>query len=242
MNAVRTIFALAVSFVIAGNVMAAEEKQTPEGKRPRQAMMDHWVMLQGLSLTEDQKVKVEVIRQEYAPKFKEVHVTIEGVLTDEQRKARDEAVKAARAAGKRGEEVWDAAKSAVTLTDEQKGKMADARRAMQVLRKEAHEKVMAVLTTEQKEQLKKPHQGMRGPRDIGWRGEMLKCLNLTTEQQAKIDELKKEYAPKFQEARKEIVTLRKEVHEKVLAYLTPEQKEQLQQACPKAPESKPEGK
>lgn len=242
MKAVTTMLALAVSLVIVGNLSAAEEKRAPEGRHPHQATMDRWAMLQGVNLTDDQKAKVEAVKQEYGAKFKEDRGKIDSILTEAQRKARDEAVKAARAAGKRGEEVWTAAKAAVTLTDEQKAKMAEVRKGGEALRKEAHEKIMAILTTEQKEQLKKSHEGMRGHPQMGRGGEMLEGLNLTDEQKANVAEIRKEYAPKLEEAGKDVKALRKEVHEKILACLTPEQKDQLKQKREQWKDRKPEGK
>ena len=47
-------------------------------------------------------------------------------MTPEQKKARAEALKAAVAAGKKGKELSQAISSAVTLTAEQKTKMAEA--------------------------------------------------------------------------------------------------------------------
>jgi Spy/CpxP family protein refolding chaperone len=242
MKAVRTILALTVSLVIVGNLSAAEERRGPEGKHPRQAMMERWAVLNGVDLTDDQKAKVEEVKKEYGPKFKEARGNRDSMLTEDQQKARDEAVQAAKAAGKRGEEVRMAAKAAVTLTDEQKAKMADVRKDVQALRKEAREKIMAILTPEQKEQLKKPHEGMRSHSQMGRGGEMFDGLNLTDEQKARIAEIRKEYAPKLQEAGKDLNALRKEVHEKVLACLTPEQKEQLKQKREQRKEPKPEGK
>lgn len=242
MKAVRTVLALLVSLVIVGSLSAAEERTGPEGKHPRQTMMDRWAMLNGVDLTDDQKAKVEEVKKEYGPKLKEARKEIDGILTADQRKVRDEAVKAAKAAGKRGEEIWKDAKAAATLTDEQIAKMADLRKTVHALRKEAREKIVAILTPEQRQQVKKPRDGMRSHLQMGWCGEMLKDLDLTDEQKAKIEDLNKEYRPKIEEARKNVDVLRKEAHEKVLAYLTPEQKEQLKLKCEQRKERKPEGK
>lgn len=241
MKAAQIVLALVVSLIVCSNLQAAEEKGGPEGKHPHQARMDRWAVLSGVSLTDEQKTQVEAVKQEYGSKFKEARSKIDGILTDEQRKVRDEAVKAARAAGKRGEEVWKDAKAAVTLTDEQKTKMADARRSVEALRKEAREKLLAILTPEQKEHLHRPHQERPGHAAMGHDSEMLDCLNLTEEQKAKIAELKKEYGPKIADARKATDALRNEVHEKILAQLTPEQKAQLQQKREHRREYKPDG-
>ena len=53
----------------------------------------------------------------------------DSVLTADQKKARDDAVKAAKDAGKKGPEVLRAARAAVKLTDDQKAKMKEDRYA-----------------------------------------------------------------------------------------------------------------
>ncbi len=103
---------------------------------------------QGLKLTDDQKAQVKELRKEYGPKFK---AAADSILTAEQKKARADAVKAAKAEGKKGREVMKAAHEAVKLTDEQKAKIKEA---MKPLHKEVREKIMAILTPEQKAQLK----------------------------------------------------------------------------------------
>ena len=72
-------------------------------------------------------------------------------MTADQKKACEDAVKAAKAEGKKGPEVWKAAKQAAKLTDDQKAKLKEV---MKPLHKELHEKILALLTTEQKDQLK----------------------------------------------------------------------------------------
>ena len=100
-------------------------------------------MLKGLNLSDEQKAKVEELRKEYGPKFKESWQKMDGILTAEQKKARQEAAKAAKAAGKKRDEVWKEAQAAAKITDEQKAKMAECGKAAGALHKEAREKVMA---------------------------------------------------------------------------------------------------
>jgi Spy/CpxP family protein refolding chaperone len=104
-------------------------------------------MLKGLNLTDEQQVKVKELKKEYRPKFK---AAIDSVLTADQTKARDDAVKTAKDAGKKGPEVFKAARAAVKLTDDQDTKLKEV---MKPLHKEVHEKLMAILTPEQREQL-----------------------------------------------------------------------------------------
>jgi Spy/CpxP family protein refolding chaperone len=171
MRAVSCVFALAVSLLAVGSLLAAEEKASHEGRHHR-PMMDPGAMfpdrmLKGLCLTDEQKAKVETLKKEYTPKLKEAWQKVDGVLTDEQKKARNEVFKTAREANKRGPEVWRDAQAAMKLTDEQKAKMDTARKDMRALGKEAREKVMAVLTPEQQEKVKKEMEEHRQHRPSG---------------------------------------------------------------------------
>jgi Spy/CpxP family protein refolding chaperone len=167
MRVVSTVLALAVSLAIASSLFAQDkEKKAPREGRGRGGAMDRIDgMVRNLNLTDDQKAKLEEIKKEYAPKFKEAAEKSEGILTPEQKTARKEAMKAAREAGKRGPEVRKEIEAAMKLTDEQKAKMADARKAMEALQKEVRGKVMEILTPEQKaklEQQAKERGGRRG--------------------------------------------------------------------------------
>lgn len=155
MKVVSMVLALAVSLVMVGQLSAGDDQKAREGRRPRHPMAGPWMMLKGLNLTADQKAKVEEIKKAYAPKFKEGRKKFESILTEEQQKARAEARKAAEAAGKKGREVWQEVRAVVKLTDQQKAQLDEARKAGQAMRQEIREKIMALLTPEQKEQLRK---------------------------------------------------------------------------------------
>jgi Spy/CpxP family protein refolding chaperone len=210
MRIVASVLALAVALTIVGKLSADDDKACPTTKPQHHSMGMPWDVLKGLNLTDDQKAQVKELRKEYGAKFK---AAADSVLTADQQKARADAVKAAKAEGKKGPEVGKAAMEAVKLTNDQKAKMKEV---MNPLHKEVHEKLMAILTSVQKEQLKekcpatKPHHHAMG---MPWHS--LKGLNLTDDQKAKVKEL------------------HKELHAKLMAILTPEQKEQLKQQCEK---------
>ncbi len=161
MRAICSLLAVVVSLAVVGNLWAGEEKSQKEGKHPRHPAMDRGdmvlppQMLKGLNLTDEQKTKVDALKKEYGAKFKDAWKKAGDIVTADQKKARDEALKAAKEAGKKGPDVRKDVEAAMKLTDEQKAKMADARKEAQSLRKEVREKFMALLTDEQKEQLKK---------------------------------------------------------------------------------------
>ena len=73
----------------------------------------------------------------------------------------------ARAAGKRGPEVRESIQAAMKLTDAQKAKLAEGRKAMGTLNKEIMGKVKTVLTPEQQDVLKKAHANRGSHRNHG---------------------------------------------------------------------------
>jgi Spy/CpxP family protein refolding chaperone len=155
-----TALVLALSLVFAADASAQrrERRRDRQGGQPNFSRVDMMVM--GLTLTEDQKAKVAELKKEYDPKFKENMTKADGVLTDDQKKARREAVEKARADGKSRKEVRDAAEAAVKLTPEQKTKLDELKKAGDALGKEVHAKVDSILTQEQKDQQKKMREEM----------------------------------------------------------------------------------
>jgi Spy/CpxP family protein refolding chaperone len=113
-------------------------------------------MTKSLTLTDAQKAKFADIEKEFGPKLVAAQKACD-VLTPEQKKAREDAAKTAKTAGKSGKEIHQAADAAVKLTDDQKAKQADAKKQAEALRKELREKVVGVLTQEQKDQIKAAH-------------------------------------------------------------------------------------
>ena len=91
---------------------------------------------------------------------------MEGILTPEQRKARDEVLKAGLAAGKKEAELGNAIGAAMKLTDVQLMKMDEAAKEITELQKQHHVKTMALLTPEQKNQLMKKMLEESKPRQI----------------------------------------------------------------------------
>ena len=71
-------------------------------------------------------------------------------------------MKAAKAAGKKGKEVQEAVETAAKLTDEQKAETAAARKAMGEFQKQLRERVLGLLTPEQKETIKEKMKKSRG--------------------------------------------------------------------------------
>jgi Spy/CpxP family protein refolding chaperone len=158
MRAVRYVLVLALVLAITAPLMA-QQKGRKKGQKRRPAAREGFTvvprhLLEGLELTAEQKEKVEALNKEYGPKLKEARAKMDGIVTDEQRKARMQAIKGAKEAGKKGKELRKAVEAAVQLTDEQKAQMAEVKKAMGPLQREIREKFMALLTPEQKEAIK----------------------------------------------------------------------------------------
>jgi len=156
MRLATTMLAFALSLTMASALWAGEKskaKNRGEGERPVLERIDH--MLKNLNLSEAQTAKVEELKKEYGPKFKENFAKMAAVPTAEQKQARDQAAKAAKEAGKSRQEIFKEARAAMKLSAEQKAKLAEIQKQQGALRKELLAKVREVLTPEQREQLKK---------------------------------------------------------------------------------------
>lgn len=115
-----------------------------------------------ITLTDEQKTKVAEIEKEYGPKMKELREKLDKVMTEEQKKARQEVLKEAREKGKdgkKGKELQQAVKDAMKLSEEQQKQYDETDKKLVALRQEILEKVKPLLTDEQKEKLpKRPEQ------------------------------------------------------------------------------------
>jgi Spy/CpxP family protein refolding chaperone len=150
--------------------------------------------LRELDLTDAEVAKIQEIRKELRPKIEKAMEGLRGTLTAEQRQARDEALKA----GKRRKEVL----AAMKLTDEQKQKAQAVGKEVAALVREELGQMRDVLTAEQKEKLAelKDERHDRVRDRLAHRIANAKELNLTEEQKAQIQEVRKEYRPKVHEA------------------------------------------
>jgi len=154
MKVLRVVLVLLVALAIASPVLAQEKKKGKRGA-PKPAFDPMARLLEGLNLTDEQKEKVAEVNKEFAPKLAELAKKRMGLLTEEQKKARADAEKAAKEAGKSREEIAKAAREAVTLTPEQKQQMTEIAKEERELFNQRVEKIKAILTDEQKEQLQK---------------------------------------------------------------------------------------
>jgi Spy/CpxP family protein refolding chaperone len=169
--------------------------------------------LQDLDLTDAEMAKIAEIRREYRPRIVKALEGLKGILTDEQRKAREEALKA----GKKRREVL----ASLNLTGEQKERVEAVAKEVGTLVRDQMEKIRDVLTEGQNEKL----QEFRGERRERVRDRMahriakLRDLNLTDEQKTQIADIRKEYQPRVQEAGNKLRAAVREEVEMIVAVL-----------------------
>jgi Spy/CpxP family protein refolding chaperone len=171
--------------------------------------------LKELDLTEAELAKIREIRREYRPKMDEAIRQLENVLTDDQEKAREEALKA----GKTRREVLQA----INLTSAQRAELENTATQLKNLVGNEVEKIRGVLTASQRETL----QELREERADRVRDRLahqianLRELNLTDEQRTALMNIRQEYRPKLQELGNQLRTAIADEVQKVVAVLKP---------------------
>ena len=139
--------------------VAFAQADTKEKKKGPDVLAPFFALPKEITLTDEQKGKVDELKKEYGDKIKEAVKTRDDILTKDQKKARGEAQKKAKDEGKKGKEAREAVDAAVALTDEQKASWKKAEEAVEALRKEVTPKLHALLTDEQKAKLPTPKKG-----------------------------------------------------------------------------------
>jgi Spy/CpxP family protein refolding chaperone len=185
-----------------------------ERKEAREKCLAHMIaQLKELDLTDDEMTKIGEIRSEFHPKIVKAAKELEGLLSDEQKKTRENGVKA----GKKRKEILESLK----LTDDQKQKVVAVAKELGGLVREEADKVRDVLTASQKEELRElKDERKEQVRDRrAHRISNLKDLNLTDEQKTKLADIRKEYRPKIQEAGNKLRAAIREDMEMVLAVI-----------------------
>ena len=138
--------------------------------------------LKELDLTEAELAKIREIRKEYRPRMEEAVKQLEGLLTDAQKKAREEAIEA----DKPRREIL----RSLNLTSEQTAKLESVGKELKELVSEEADKIRGVLTAGQKEQLQELTAERREMvRDrLAHKIANLSELNLTDQQKASANE------------------------------------------------------
>jgi Spy/CpxP family protein refolding chaperone len=105
--------------------------------------------------SEAQKAGLQALQEELGPKLIELTEKQATLLTDERRLARDAAYKEARESGKDREATMQAVDAALKMTEAEKAQLAETEQGLRALHEQIREKVMALLTPEQKAEFEK---------------------------------------------------------------------------------------
>ena len=143
---------------------ADKEAAKAAGKKHEAASAAMYKLPETITLTDAQQAKVKEIEAKYKPKAAALQKDGADMLTAEQKKARHDAMAAAKDAGKKGKAAQADVEAALNLTPEQKRKMEEARVKTATLRTEMQAEVVALLTPEQKEALPKPKKADAKPK------------------------------------------------------------------------------
>jgi Spy/CpxP family protein refolding chaperone len=162
MRTLQTAIVLAITLLIAIPGITQEKQKKKKGRKtlsPTARLMIRMQALRNanetLALTTEQQGQLENVREELRPTMTELFEDLQAILTAEQRTAAEDAMRAARDAGKEGRAFAMAVESAVKFTDEQKEKMAPIDKRVGKLQRQMMKKVNGILTPEQREKLAK---------------------------------------------------------------------------------------
>jgi Spy/CpxP family protein refolding chaperone len=181
-------------------LLTAEQKEKLESLKEErkdqrfEGLAERIAHLRDLDLTDAELTQIGEIREEYRPKVEKVMKELTGVLTGEQRKTREEGLKA----GKSRKEI----RESLNLTEEQVAKMEAIGKELVTVIRDELEKIKPVLTAEQQEKLAvvKEERKERVRDRFACRIANLADLNLTDEQKTKIADIREEYRPKVHDA------------------------------------------
>ena len=210
MKAVSVVLTMAMTVTVCTGLFVARAAQQERRQGMREALAER---IQDLNLTDNEMMKIGDIRDEYRPKIRAALKQLVGVLNDDQKKTREEALKA----GKKRSEI----RESLSLSADQKEKLESIGKDLRALVGEEMEKIRDVVTPEQQEtiQAAREETGNKVRDRLAWRIANLKELNLSAEQVSKINDIRKEYRPKVHEAGNAFRTVIRDELAKILAVI-----------------------
>ena len=187
------------------------ELREMRAERRPQRLAERLAHVESLNLTEAEAAKIEAIRAEFRPKITQALEGLKGTLSEEQRQARDEALKS----GKKHAEII----SALNLTAEQKEKVEAVGKEVSTLVRAELEQIKDVLNPEQQEKVGESKEDRREQVHDRFASAVAnaKSLNLSDDQKSRLKEIRQEYRDKVHEAAK---NLRAPVRDEVAEIIT----------------------
>jgi Spy/CpxP family protein refolding chaperone len=191
--------------------LAADKEERREHRA--ECLAQHIAHLEMLDLTDAERAKCAEIRKEFQPKVAKAMEGLKGILSEDQKKAREEAVKG----DKKRREVL----AALKLTPDQKQKVEAVGKEVGTLVREELQKMREVLTESQREKLAEFKDEAKD-RVRDWKAHRIanmRELNLTEEQKTKLMQIRQEFRPKVHEAGNKLRGLVREEVEAILAVI-----------------------
>jgi Spy/CpxP family protein refolding chaperone len=172
--------------------LAALKEKRQEARE--EGLADRITHLKELDLTEAERAKIDSIQEQYRPKVKQALESVRGILSEDQQKAREEALRS----GKKLREVL----GSLNLKDEQKEKLEAVGKEVRTLVHEELEKIGDVLNDKQKEKLADLKDERPDRIRDRWAARVMnfRDLNLTDEQKSAIRQIRQEYRPRIHDA------------------------------------------
>jgi hypothetical protein len=146
-------------------VLAEDKKETKKEEKKPVPFANVFSFPKQIKLTEDQQKKLDQLRTEYTSQLEVNQKKYTAIMTPDRQKAGQEASKQAKADGKKGKELAEAVQAAYKFTDDEKKQLKDIGAERSKLIKEINTKKTALLTDEQKEQLKPKPKTEKKPTD-----------------------------------------------------------------------------
>ncbi len=153
---IHTFSLLLLAFAVITPTFAADKANKAKKKKPAPVAVK---APKGIELSADQKTALAALNKELGPKLAACRKEAAGIITADQKKAAAAAIKEAKAAGKKGKEIREAAEAAANITEDQKTKRAECKKAMGAIQKEIRAGLAGILTDEQKAQIKAGKKG-----------------------------------------------------------------------------------
>lgn len=163
-TAFRSLIVTAVSLMFAASLLAADEnkaqKKPGKGQRGAAALFK---LPQEVQLTAEQQAKVKELAAQFGPRMADLAAKEKAIVTPEQLKARQEAMRKAKEAGKKGKDAKAEVEAALKISAKQKQQLAEINKSKQALQQEARDALMSLLSEEQKAKL--PKKGDKKPKE-----------------------------------------------------------------------------
>lgn len=165
--AVRALSAACLAALLALPLLADEKKKEEKKKPPPKdahAAVFNFPKVAQIKLDDKQLEKMAELRRDYTPKLDELALKRAKIIPRERELAANAARKEAAAAKKTKKEQEEAYSTALKLTEDEQAQMKEINAERRKVVREINEKKMALLTEEQKEQLKKKPEPKKEPK------------------------------------------------------------------------------